>query len=227
MTDAQPRAAARFASPEQRARIDVMQLFLAQWRVILATLALITVTVMLAWRDYAPLHVRATWCGAAFLDYVCQGAVCYRMQHSASPAEAMTRWMPLLLVTIAASSTLWALVPWLIPGASTQVLLFACLFNALMFYCLASTPGAPSMYLSAALPIVLLDTLVLARHEGLGYVAAGFPIMIGLILLYGLRHEAVLRAGGTVLSHGEFCPGEPYAFVTDPDGYQLELWYEP
>ena len=38
--------------------------------------------------------------------------------------------------------------------------------------------------------------------------------------------DAVTRAGGTILSHGEFCPGEPYAFVTDPDGDQLEIWFE-
>ena len=38
--------------------------------------------------------------------------------------------------------------------------------------------------------------------------------------------EAVERAGGTVLRKGEFCPGCPYAFVSDPDGYEIEIWYE-
>jgi catechol 2,3-dioxygenase-like lactoylglutathione lyase family enzyme len=37
---------------------------------------------------------------------------------------------------------------------------------------------------------------------------------------------AVQAAGGTVLDSGEFCPGEPYAFVRDPDGYTVEIWYE-
>jgi catechol 2,3-dioxygenase-like lactoylglutathione lyase family enzyme len=36
----------------------------------------------------------------------------------------------------------------------------------------------------------------------------------------------VTRAGGTVVSQGEFCPGEPYLFATDPDGYTIEIWYE-
>jgi catechol 2,3-dioxygenase-like lactoylglutathione lyase family enzyme len=36
----------------------------------------------------------------------------------------------------------------------------------------------------------------------------------------------VERAGGTVTSQGEFCPGEPYVFATDPDGYAIEIWYE-
>jgi catechol 2,3-dioxygenase-like lactoylglutathione lyase family enzyme len=38
--------------------------------------------------------------------------------------------------------------------------------------------------------------------------------------------RAVKAAGGEVLSHGEFCPGEPYLFCRDPDGYEVEIWYE-
>jgi catechol 2,3-dioxygenase-like lactoylglutathione lyase family enzyme len=38
--------------------------------------------------------------------------------------------------------------------------------------------------------------------------------------------QAIERAGGRVLARGEFCPGEPYVFFADPDGYQVELWYE-
>src|SRR4029453_7002688 len=33
-------------------------------------------------------------------------------------------------------------------------------------------------------------------------------------------------AGGTVKDQGEFVPGEPYLFATDPDGYEIEIWYE-
>ena len=36
----------------------------------------------------------------------------------------------------------------------------------------------------------------------------------------------VERAGGKVLSQGEFCPGEPYLFTQDPDGYEVEIWFE-
>lgn len=38
--------------------------------------------------------------------------------------------------------------------------------------------------------------------------------------------EAVEQAGGTILSRGEFCPGEPYVFFLDPDGYEVEIWHE-
>lgn len=37
---------------------------------------------------------------------------------------------------------------------------------------------------------------------------------------------AVEKAGGRVLRRGDFCPGEPYVFFTDPDGYEVEVWYE-
>jgi catechol 2,3-dioxygenase-like lactoylglutathione lyase family enzyme len=38
--------------------------------------------------------------------------------------------------------------------------------------------------------------------------------------------RAVRAAGGTVKSQGEFCPGEPYVFAADPDGYEVEIWFE-
>ena len=38
--------------------------------------------------------------------------------------------------------------------------------------------------------------------------------------------QAVELAGGTVLRRGEFCPGEPYLFASDPDGYEVEIWFE-
>jgi catechol 2,3-dioxygenase-like lactoylglutathione lyase family enzyme len=38
--------------------------------------------------------------------------------------------------------------------------------------------------------------------------------------------RAIKAAGGTIRSHGEFVPGEPYVFFSDPDGYEVEIWYE-
>lgn len=37
---------------------------------------------------------------------------------------------------------------------------------------------------------------------------------------------AVKNAGGTVKEQGEFVPGEPYLFAMDPDGYEIEIWFE-
>ena len=38
--------------------------------------------------------------------------------------------------------------------------------------------------------------------------------------------EAIQAAGGRIRDHGEFVPGEPYVFFRDPDGYEVEIWYE-
>ena len=55
----------------------------------------------------------------------------------------------------------------------------------------------------------------------------------GPLATHGLTHialaeavAAVQRAGGSISSRGEFAPGWPYAHVTDPDGYDIEIWYE-
>ena len=38
--------------------------------------------------------------------------------------------------------------------------------------------------------------------------------------------DAIVAAGGSIRDKGEFVPGEPYIFFTDPDGYEVEVWYE-
>ena len=38
--------------------------------------------------------------------------------------------------------------------------------------------------------------------------------------------DEVEHAGGKLLRRGEFSPGYPYAYVADPDGYEVEIWYE-
>ncbi len=38
--------------------------------------------------------------------------------------------------------------------------------------------------------------------------------------------ETALAAGGTLRRRGEFSPGLPFGFLLDPDGIEIELWYE-
>jgi catechol 2,3-dioxygenase-like lactoylglutathione lyase family enzyme len=38
--------------------------------------------------------------------------------------------------------------------------------------------------------------------------------------------RAIVAAGASVHDTGEFVPGEPYVFFRDPDGYEVEIWYE-
>jgi len=42
----------------------------------------------------------------------------------------------------------------------------------------------------------------------------------------GAAARAVKKAGGIVKDKGEFVPGEPYLFASDPDGYEIEIWFE-
>ena len=60
------------------------------------------------------------------------------------------------------------------------------------------------------------------RTDGVAHF--GFRLIDPADIKTALR--AVKAAGGKVLSHGEFCPGEPYLFFRDPDGYEVEIWYE-
>jgi catechol 2,3-dioxygenase-like lactoylglutathione lyase family enzyme len=38
--------------------------------------------------------------------------------------------------------------------------------------------------------------------------------------------KTVKAAGGKIREKGEFVPGEPYVFFYDPDGYEIEIWFE-
>ena len=57
-----------------------------------------------------------------------------------------------------------------------------------------------------------------------GVVHFGFRLVDAADIKRAVR--TVEAAGGTTLRKGEFCPGEPYLFCRDPDGYELEIWYE-
>ena len=38
--------------------------------------------------------------------------------------------------------------------------------------------------------------------------------------------KTISEAGGKIKETGEFVPGEPYVFFYDPDGYEVEIWFE-
>lgn len=79
--------------------------------------------------------------------------------------------------------------------------------------------------------------LTFAIRNGLSASASRFSAWCsGGVAHFGFRLEdaadiggaiaAIRRAGGKVLESGEFYPGEPYVFFEDPDGRQVEVWYE-
>lgn len=38
--------------------------------------------------------------------------------------------------------------------------------------------------------------------------------------------DRIIAAGAIIVDKGEFVPGSPYVFFKDPDGYEVEVWYE-
>ncbi len=69
----------------------------------------------------------------------------------------------------------------------------------------------------------LVHTQASGRHDIVTFVED--PTTAGLsggIAHFGFRE----RAGGRLLRRGEFAPGLPYAYVADPDGYEIEIWFE-
>jgi catechol 2,3-dioxygenase-like lactoylglutathione lyase family enzyme len=80
----------------------------------------------------------------------------------------------------------------------------------------AQTPGAR-------------DVLVFERsktHRGKSGGVAHFGFRLANPSDITAAASAVKKAGGTIVEQGEFCPGEPYLFARDRDGYLLEIWYE-
>lgn len=38
--------------------------------------------------------------------------------------------------------------------------------------------------------------------------------------------DRALAAGGVLRERGDFGDNQPYAFILDPDGYEIEIWHE-
>jgi catechol 2,3-dioxygenase-like lactoylglutathione lyase family enzyme len=80
----------------------------------------------------------------------------------------------------------------------------------------AQTPGARDV-------LVLEET---DQQTGKSGAIAHFGFRLKDVSAIGRVAARVRAAGGTVIDEGEFCPGEPYVFALDPDGYTVEIWYE-
>lgn len=80
----------------------------------------------------------------------------------------------------------------------------------------AQTPGSRDVL------VFETDARRAGRAGGVAHI--GFRVTRPTEVAKAIR--AVTRAHGAILEQGEFVPGEPYLFVTDPDGYKVEIWYE-
>jgi len=73
-------------------------------------------------------------------------------------------------------------------------------------------------------------------HDVLAFVRSKAAGKVGGISHFGFRltdpddiDDAVAtaeRAGARIIRRGEFAPGLPFVYIADPDGYEIEIWYE-
>src|SRR5947208_10646794 len=80
----------------------------------------------------------------------------------------------------------------------------------------AQTPGARD--------IIVFDESAPRIGKPGGIAHFGFRLVNSTEIDVTVR--AVKEAGGKILEKGEFCPGEPYLFFKDPDGYEVEIAFE-
>ena len=75
------------------------------------------------------------------------------------------------------------------------------------------------------------DVITLRRADGAVTGATGELEHFGFRLIDDEDPDEVAArvedAGGTILGKGRFSNGCPFVFARDPDGYEIELWYEP
>lgn len=72
------------------------------------------------------------------------------------------------------------------------------------------------------------DVIAFVRSERAGAVGGinhfGFRLMAPEDIEVALR--TAREVGARILRSGEFAPGYPFLYVADPDGYEIEIWYE-
>lgn len=72
------------------------------------------------------------------------------------------------------------------------------------------------------------DVLAFVRHPRAG--SAGGISHFGFRLDDPNDIDAAVAAaeiaGARILRRGEFAPGLPFLYIADPDGYEIEIWYE-
>jgi catechol 2,3-dioxygenase-like lactoylglutathione lyase family enzyme len=73
------------------------------------------------------------------------------------------------------------------------------------------------------------DIIVFMKKKGSkGKTIPGFHFGFRLPKPSGIKNmtRLIKKAGGKIKETGEFVPGEPYVFFYDPDGYEVEIWFE-
>jgi catechol 2,3-dioxygenase-like lactoylglutathione lyase family enzyme len=72
------------------------------------------------------------------------------------------------------------------------------------------------------------DIIVFEKQKKAARIKPHFHFGFRLPKPSGIKNiiSTIEAAGGKIKESGEFVPGEPYVFFYDPDGYEVEIWYE-
>jgi signal transduction histidine kinase len=188
---------------DARVQADLLQLFLAHWRAALFGLGVITVAVFVVGQPYANTSAWMAWGATLSANTLLQAMICRRMELAATPEEAVDRWLPKLLVNVGINGSLWGAMLILLSASATAILTSACLFNAMLVFCVVTSPGTRLMNWIAAPPIAAAGAIAIVVHGSPGIYALGYVALIGVVVVFGLKLNAELCATLMARYHAE------------------------
>lgn len=108
-----------------------------------------------------------------------------------------------------------------VKNITTSLFFYQQVFGVQIMY---QKPGFAQVQTPGSKDIIVFEQSETIEPNGSGIMHFGFRL-VDPNDIEQLADE-VISAGGEIKETGEFVPGEPYAFIIDPDGYEMEVWFE-
>lgn len=183
--------------PKKLARLDLIRIFATQWHSALIAVTIVTIGVILAWKDYVPFRARAIWCAISLSNYIFQGFASWKLA-SISPSNRVAQcWLPWFLASVAVGGAIWGAMPWMVSSASSSALLFACMFNLMLTFCVVNVPSTAQMTVCAVVPMSIVTVSALLYIPELRYESLFCATVFVFIGIYGLRVQKAIEASMT------------------------------
>lgn len=191
------------AALERRFSTDSLRLFLSNWRGSVGGLAVITLAVIYEGHGHIQAGALAAWGALLCLNTLAQAGICATLERDGEAhfERAMDRWTGWLVINIGLNGVLWGSIPLLLTqlphdgSASSSLVIGSALLNAMLLYCINSTPGLRSMHLAAAGPIAVLGMAGLETTSLPPFYGIGYLLLIGLVIFYGIRLSDLAKEG--------------------------------
>jgi signal transduction histidine kinase len=183
----------RAGADELRLQADLLQLFLRQWPSALIALLVLTAAVFVVGRSYAPEERCIAWAILAMANALAQIGIC-RVMDTCEPRAALQRLHGWLLLSVGFNGVIWGALPLVLVQSTTSVVVSACLFNAMVLFCVCNAPGTLAMRWVAVPPITILGGLALVLHRA-PYLAVAHVALCALIRHHGMQIHRLLKDG--------------------------------